>query len=718
MTRILATGLLLLAPLAMAAGPAFWDSPQDVPFTDGELAGAGLSARGSLVPGFVAETVLADSSLVLWTAVADDRGDVWVGSGHDGRVWRWDGDEVSLAAQLDVEEVFSLAVRGDGVLAGCGPGGQLYQVGRDGTVELVAAVPGGYAWDLERGPGGVVDIASGNSAAVHRLTADGELTLITTLPCNNALDLVRMDDGTLLVAAQAPGRVFHVKPDDRQWALLLALEQDEVRQVLRGPDGWYALGYQAESGGGRGEGNGFGRDDDAMSMPFDIMVTASADVQPVRSVLYRLDGVSPARVWSSEHVVGAVTWSIDHGWLAAGEREDDDASRLYALEPPNVRRPVAGWDGGDVIELALLGGGNGPNRLLAAQANPGRLTVLAAAGDDEAFALGPPLDGRHVTRWGRLTWHGTADRQEPRFSVRAGMSPQPDASWGEWIDLGRGRDLDLADVPATRALQWRVRLPQGSRVDGVTVSGFEPNLPPAIASFTLEAAGPMVMGGLIPSPDNITQRLPSGLKVEYNLTSRGDQRAPRDRADALRPLRTFTFHAIDPNEDRLTYTLSYRALGEQTWRPLNGPVRDQVFTWDTSRLGDGHYEVQLVVDDALDNPGGQRLTAVRSLGPVRVDNTPPELDDWTLEHRHDGFALGLQARDGQELLAGAQVILPDGSVRRLDPVDGICDSAGESFVRDVEFPATGEAAPPRPWAVKVQVWDLQGNVAEAAGVLP
>ena len=64
MTRIVVCLLLVAAAgAAPAAGPAYWDSPERIAFTDGELRGAGLDASGSLVPGLAAETVLADSEL-------------------------------------------------------------------------------------------------------------------------------------------------------------------------------------------------------------------------------------------------------------------------------------------------------------------------------------------------------------------------------------------------------------------------------------------------------------------------------------------------------------------------------------------------------------------------------------------------------------------------------------------------------------------------------
>lgn len=723
MIRCCVVVMFLLASIpAGAAGPAYWDSPQDVPFTDGSWEGAALDARGGLVPGFAATEMLADSSLVLWSVAVDADGDAWAGSGHDGRVWRVaPGGEAEAVVDLPCDEVFAVLPLEEGVLVGGGPGGQLFRVTDDGASELLATVPGGYVWDLARGPEGRVYLATGNPAEIFELGADGELVTLATLPCSNALDLAVIEDGSLLVAAQGPGRVFHVLPDERRYALLLALEQDEVRQIAAGPDGWYALGYQAEGerpGNGNGGNGREGTGNDLLGGPFDIMVTADADVKPVRSVLYRLDGPTPYRVWSSEHVLATVVWSDDHGWLAAGAGEEDGRSVLFGLGMPNARRPLASWDGGDALELLVTSRRNGADGVLVAQANPGRLTRLDPVTGAEARFVSPPLDGRHGVRWSRLTWEGTAGGEDPRFQVRIGMSPEPDATWTDWRDLSRGRDLALDDLPVSRCLQWRVSLPSGSRVGAVTVSAVEPNLPPVITHFSLEPAGEMILGSLSPAQDNVTQLFASGLKVEYNLLSRRDGRAPRERAGALRPLRTFTWHASDPNRDRLRHRLAVRAVGQDVWQPVGGPVLEQVMTWDTSRLEDGWYEVRLITDDSPDNPGDQVQETSRFLGPLPVDNTAPELSDWSLTHQREGFTVEFTARDEFGPLAGAEVILPDGNRLRLDPEDGVCDSARERFDALVTYPAPGATQPARPWTVEVQAWDLQGNVVSLSGVLP
>jgi hypothetical protein len=672
------------------------------------------------VPGLTGEAVLADSSLVVWTAVAGEDGAVYAGSGHEGRIWRVAaGGEPTVLADLPVQAVFALLRDGEALLAGCGAGGEVYRVAPDGSAELLANLPGGYAWDLARGPDGTLYAAGGSPAAVYAVV-DGRARPVAELPARNALDLAVTDRGDLLVAAQGPGRVFRVQPDGPRWELVVAMEQDEVRQVVRGPDGWYALGYQAQeqsSGSGSG-GDGGDGEESGFEGPFDLMVTADREVQPVRSALVRLAGPAPVRVWTSEDVVTSVAWSDDHGWLGAGARERGRLTELSRLTPPNGRQPVATWEGGDVLRITVVPAGGQPDQLLVAQANPGGVTRLRAATGRQAVALGAPLDAGIPVQWGRLHWRGPAGGREPRFSVRVGNSPTPDASWTDWRSLGSGRDLDLGDLPPRRVLQWRVALGSGSRVDAVSVSAREPNLAPQITSFTLEPRGELRRGGLMNGGETVTEELAGGLQVEYGAASQRDRQVDRERAAALRPVRSLTWHTRDPNEDALVHRASFRAQGASVWRPVSAATPEQVTAWDTARLADGWYELRLVVSDHPDNPAAQARTAERVIGPVPVDNTAPELDGWRLERTADGFRVVLRAVDAFGPLAGAEVVLPDGRRERLDPEDGVCDSPREGFDREVTFPAPWGDPVARPWTVRVRVWDLQGNLAVREAVLP
>ena len=63
-------------------------------------------------------------------------------------------------------------------------------------------------------------------------------------------------------------------------------------------------------------------------------------------------------------------------------------------------------------------------------------------------------------------------------------------------------------------------------------------------------------------------------------------------------------------------------------------------------------------------------------------------------------------------------MLPDGSVERLDPADRICGSRREDFDTVVAWPRVGIPAGAKPWLVRLEAWDLRGNLAAVDGALP
>ena len=250
---------------------------------------------------------------------------------------------------------------------------------------------------------------------------------------------------------------------------------------------------------------------------------------------------------------------------------------------------------------------------------------------------------------------------------------------------------------------------------GVSVSAWRDNLPPSIDLFVQEQVGQIMSGGLMPRGDNVTQNLRSGLRLEFNRQTGRDQRADEDRAAATRSVRTFSWLASDPDGDRLVYDLEFRREDGGAWRPVLTRSEEMVGAWDTADLPDGRYEMRLTVSDAPDNPATEAATTARMLGPVVVDNTPPVVSRLALERAEGGVRERFRASDGAGVLAGATVVLPDGTRERLDPADRICDSAREDFDRVVTWPRDGVPVGASPCPLRVEVRDLGGNLGFAEG---
>ncbi|MFN2371424.1 MAG: hypothetical protein ABR506_09775 [Candidatus Krumholzibacteriia bacterium] len=721
----LATAALLLAAAPAAAGPLYWDWPAGQPLAGVTLDGAALDEAGHLVAGLGARRLEPAGPEVFWCLVPDGKGGVYSGTGHGGEVHHTAaGGRTRLVAQLEAAEVFSLVLRRDGtLLAGCGPEGEVLGIAPDGTVTDHGSIPGGYAWSLLEGADGSVWIAAGSPAAVWRLAPDGSLAAVVDLPAQNVLDLAWDGQGRLLAATQGPGLVYRLdpaRPDRPQ--LLFEADQGEVRQFLRGPAGaLFVLALEVADadgeGGGAGRalaaGSGSGRKDNgnANGNGHGGMISLR-DLQfvdgPARAALYRLDEDGLATpFWSGESDLMIAAWTERWGWVGGGvQGEDDGRAILHRLTPPAGMQPLAGWDGGDV--MAILPDPR-QDRLVVCEAHPGALSALSEDPPGPRAAVSSPVDAGRPVRWGRLRWEGTGQGTAPAFAVRTGNRADPDADWSPWTSPRQGRDEPVT-APPGRYLQWRVTFPEDRdartwQVTAVSVSAWRANLPPAITAFAPEQIGAILAGGLMPRGENVTQTLRSGLRVEFSRQSALDQRADAGRAAATRPVRHFSWLAEDPDGDRLVYDLEYRRQGEQAWRPVLTGTRETLGSWDTSGLPDGLYAVRLAASDRLDNPSAEAVRVERVLAPV--------VDRLVVERTPAGVRVRCRAEDAAGVLAGAAVVLPDGTRERLDPTDRVCDSAREEFDREIVWPRDGAAPAPDPWPLRVEVRDLAGNLGFA-----
>jgi hypothetical protein len=668
------------------------------------------------------EKLLSDGPEVCWQVIGDGNGGLFVATGHNGQIWFVDRKENdSLFATLPEPEIFSLLHGDQYLFAGGGPEGHLYRIDKNGEVEVWADLDESYIWNLAGDGHGNLYVAAGSPATLYKVTARNDATRLAVLPAANALAIVVADEGHLLVATQGPGLIYRLDPKHPEKPeLLFETDQDEVRQFSQGPDAsWYALALS--------RGQSQQSQDSAQSAGnLEMVVTPNGmaienGAKPrVLSAVYRLgtDGVV-TRHWAGEQTMLAIAFSRTWGWLGAGLQGDkEDAAALMALESPGSARPLATWDAGDVLDLLVEPGPKGGERVIACLAQPGQIVRMEDRPAEPAVAVSEPIDGGLPIRWGRLFWEGTVPREgRIRWSVRGGARSVPDQSWTEWSESWTDHDHGIP-LPPSRFLQWRVEIVGRKAsviVDAVTVSGYEPNSAPEIFQFGLEPDGDFTLGGLLSRDENVTQSFQSGLKIEYNIPSRQSKRADMNRAAPARPLKTFSWLVIDPNNDRLEFQLEYQRLGEKTWRPVGPPTQEQVSTWDTASVPDGVYVLRLTASDRLDNPLAEVLATTRISAPIHVDHTPPEIKSFKVERSESGFGVSLRAADSMSPLAEAWLELPGGVRERLDPVDGICDSKQETFEQSVTYPRTDQTAQPEPWRVRVEVADRLGNIAAEEG---
>src|SRR5919204_1433985 len=108
--------LVAAVPL-LAVTPQFWEVRTYDDFRKGKLTNLSLNSDDELILAPRFDVVFNTEQTLIWSAVADSKGNVYLGTGHDGKIFKVDSTGKGvLIADLAELDVLALAVDGKGVL--------------------------------------------------------------------------------------------------------------------------------------------------------------------------------------------------------------------------------------------------------------------------------------------------------------------------------------------------------------------------------------------------------------------------------------------------------------------------------------------------------------------------------------------------------------------------------------------------------------------------
>src|ERR1043165_7262987 len=108
--------LLAALPL-LAVAPQFWEIRTYEDFRKGKLANLSLTTDDELILAPRFDMVFNTEQTLVWSAAADSKGNVYLGTGHDGKIFKVDSaGKGAMLVDLAELDVLALAVDGKDVL--------------------------------------------------------------------------------------------------------------------------------------------------------------------------------------------------------------------------------------------------------------------------------------------------------------------------------------------------------------------------------------------------------------------------------------------------------------------------------------------------------------------------------------------------------------------------------------------------------------------------
>ncbi|HEV2882477.1 MAG TPA: hypothetical protein VGX24_14455 [Pyrinomonadaceae bacterium] len=722
--------LVCVAPPARAGGPVVWETNSREELLKGEARGVSVTDTGALMLAPRFAQLFDTEQAYIWSSAADERGNVYLGTGHDGRIFRVapDGRGALLydAAELDVT---ALVVGRDGALyAGTSPDGKVYRIGADGRAAEYFDPPDKYIWSLAVLSDGALAVGTGDTGKLYRVRAAGakpDDSLLIDVNETHVISLVVDKAGQLIAGTDPGGLVLRVSPEGKAFALFDSPLREMHALSVAADNSIYALAVSdAASRGGTPNVTGTSSTGGTVS---GTVVTSSVVVEDVgggqpspftpapqaparsrnelanaRSAVFRIlpDGGTDV-LWSSSSVTAFAVASAPQGGVLIGT---SDKGRIYSVTDDG-RDTLLIQSAEDQISSFVVRG----RETFAASSNQGKLFRFAAEPVVEGTYESPVRDAKVVAAWGRIWWRGAGAVE---LQTRTGNTERPDMTWSEWSAPYRDPAGAAVTSPRARFIQWRavLRAPASgsiatggeSRLEDVSLAYLPRNVAPEILSITTPPTGVALLPAI-------------QIQTDPNLEASGFDPsliAPVPQVPARRAFQrgavALQWQAEDRNDDTLEYAVYYRAQSEREFHLLKDKLRDNFYTVDGAALGDGRYIFKVVATDAPENPLGAALSGERTSEPVEVDNTAP-----TVRATGEPVSSGERARvsfvveDARGRVRRADVSVDGGAWRAVFPEDGIADSPRETFALDLPLAGAGEHT------ISLRGFDASGNVGSA-----
>lgn len=713
--------LLLIAasaPATYSGQPIIWETSGRADLLKGDARGVSISDTGVLMLAPRLTEVFNTEQAFVWSSAVDAQGNAYLGTGHDGKIFRVfpDGHGSLLydAAELDVTAI--VATRDGAIYAGTSPDGKVYRITPDGHAEVYFDPADKYIWSLALLADGSLAVGTGDNGKLYRVRAAGakpESSLLIATNQTHVMSLAVTAQGDLIAGTDPGGLVLRISPEGKAFALFDA-NLREIHALAPAADGSiYALALSDAASIGRQQSSPAPTPQPAETTgapSTSVTITAidesgvpipqpgqparsRTDISSARSAVFRIlpDGATDI-VWSSPSITAfAIAPALQSGSVLIGTA---DKGRIYSVSNDGRDTLLLQSSEGQIASFLVRG-----NQVYAASSNQGKLfrfgQELVAEGSYES----PVRDAKLTASWGRIWWRGSGNVE---LQTRTGNGERPDATWSEWSTPYRGPEGSPISSPRARFIQWRATLRSG---------GAQTWMEDASLAYLPRNVAPEVLA-ISSLPIGVGLQQTAQLQVDPNVESSGldpslfgavAQVPPRRIFQ--RGARSFQWQAEDRNSDTLEYAIYYRPLNETTFRLLRDKLRDSFYTIDGATLADGRYIIKIIASDAPDNPLGQALTGERLSEPVDIDNTPPVLRVLaTPAAGTGGNRVVFEVDDATGKIRRGDFSLDGAPWTPLFPDDGIADSGHERYSVDLPVLAPGEHT------VSLRAFDGSGNV--------
>ena len=692
-----------------------WNHRSYKDFIEGEIENLSITSQGELMLAPQITEIFDTGTPQIWCAVSDKAGNVYLGTGPTGKVFKVDangkGSEFFDSEELQISAL-ALAANGD-LFVATSPDGKVYRIKPDQSVSVYFDPEDTYIWSLLADKNGNLYSATGNSGKVYKITAENKATVlyesgefnITVMAFDDKENIILGTDGKGYVIRLSPkGDVFVLFDTPLRQVHALAVAKDgtiyagaiddnapfiiaPVPPPATAPS--QTPGEQNQNDDSPENAGAEGSEQNVPISPIDLI--AGADRMGDHAV-YKISPngfVQKVRVSQKNVTMSLTLGQDDQLIIGTGENGKffnvDDRGKLTLLNKIK-----------DSQITAFTRDGKG--RLLACSSNLGKLYRIEDTKNSSGTYTSLPLDAKMAARWGRIAWDGTLGNNV-KITTRSGNTEEANENWSDWSQPYTDHNGVNITSPAARFIQYKLEFSKSGSTDSPLINNVsivckQQNMAPVIRAISLNEAGEGGSNGNQPivifdSGNEISSGGSNLYPPQTDNKSQG-KKSMNGNKSKQPGIQAVRWIANDDNEDNLIYNLYFKGIDETIWKELKKDYKSNSYTWTTTQMPDGKYHLKIVVSDKPDNPYGEALMDSLESSTFIVDNTPPILKDLAPKVEGTKVHLTFTVKDELSSIDRVEYAINLGDWETLSPLDHICDAYEEKFDFTTEMLNKGE----------------------------
>jgi sugar lactone lactonase YvrE len=656
-------------------------------FERGKAVNVSILKEGHLSPAPLTRSLLKSGDPFIWDVVRDSKGNLYVGTGNEGRVYRVSADgDSTLYFDAQELQIFALVIdQQDRLFAATSPEGKVYQLTGENESSLYFEPNEKYIWDMVTDDQDNLYVATGDSARIYKISSNGEATVYYTSDQTHVRCLNIGSDQTLYAGTSGSGYVIKFEKNQDAY-VVFDTQMEEVHDIVTNGQEMYvaAFGEISRRAATMRKSTRNGRDEESDTESMEITLSPQSILPPAALVpaqtqtsLFRIDPLGQAvDIWTmgKESIQSLMVDEKGEIWVGAGE----NTGKLYQIDRDGELSLILTADESQITHIMASDQGT----VYMATSNMARLYKVGPMLAKQAHFESESIDAGELSQWGNLAFSGKNTSNNAHFFTRSGNTEQPGKMWSDWQPVQKVQDVYRIQSPASRFLQWKCQFDIPDKgvpvISEVAVSYIQRNLPPQISTI------------IVHSPDQT-----------YNLSDIVDQEtawAPvKQRGGLLHPkslpspmtkkgYRSVDWLFNDPNSDAIQFKIQYQFANTRDWHLLADHYPLNVYTWDSSQMPDGEYRLRITACDHLSNDPEQALTHSKVSDIFIIDNSGPALMNFDVSEEVVTFNL----LDDWNSIENAAISYNSTGWMTIFPQDKIYDSKQEFFRVDIPDSLAGK----------------------------